>query len=398
MRAEGAESGLATGISWDPFSPEENPYLTYRRLRDERPAYYNAERDVWALTRFEDVQAAARDWETFRHEPDGVDLDDTGETIWGKGNFLDMDPPHHDELRNLVRKYFTPKAIAEHEEFVRTRTRSLIDAFADGDTVDVASAFSFPLTLATGPGRLLGFSDEELAVLGPSFRAAMVRDFGETEIPKSAVEGADRVRAALIEAIADRRRSPRQDLLSDVVVQGGDVLVDDEAIGLSFILFAAAIDTASSLISSSLLLLAENPDQRELLIREPERIPAAVEEFARVEAPVQYTARNVTRDVTIQGVQIPGGSRAVLVIGAANHDERRFDRPDQVDVTRESKRHLSFGEGIHFCLGAPLARLDARVAIEEFLARFPEFGADGPRRRLSKHNLRGFTQLTLSIG
>lgn len=381
-------------VVYDPFSPAtvENPYPTYRILRDNFPVYLNEELGVWAVSRFEDVQQVARDWKAFSSAR-GVDLDNTNQELSGPGNFLEMDPPRHDELRKIVRNIFTPKSMQSHEGWVRGKAEELAAGFVERGTADLAEEFSsrLPLLMAC---HLLGFPEEDSELMGRLFREAFQRTPGTGGIPSHAVDANAKMQDYFMEAIAERRKRPREDVLSQVVTAeiGGEQL-EEETTGMCFLLFAAAIETTSSLISNSLLALGRHPDERAKLIEDPSSISSAIEELLRYDSPIQHLERTTTRPVEMYGRTIPEGAWVVLLFGSANRDERVFDDPDRLDVTRQIKRHLAFGEGIHHCLGAPLARLEARVALETLLPRIREYEVLGPVKRLSKQNLRGLVSL-----
>ena len=377
---------------------DEEPYQIYRTLRDESPLYHDERYDLWVLSRFEDVRAAMRDWRAFSQEP-GVDIDGHGQALIGSGDILDMDPPRHDELRALVQrtKTFAPKNIQALEPKIKALVEGFVDAFIDRGEADLVKDFTYPLPLRMGP-ELIGFPVADLPMLDEWHSASMIRNVGDPELPPSAVEGARKVQEYVGELVAERRRRPREDLVSEIVTAelDGERLAD-EAVGLIFILFVASIDTTSGLISNSLLHLERHPEQRAMLAGDPSLIPNAVEEMLRYDAPVQFNARTATRDIEMYGRRVPEGARVIMLFGSANRDERQFEDPDRLDVTRKIRRHLGFGEGIHHCIGAPLARLESKVAFETLLTRIPEYEVVGPVERMTKQNLRGLTSLPVEF-
>jgi cytochrome P450 len=390
-----------TVTAFDPFrtgAVDEDPYRVYRRLRDETPFYHDERWDLWVVSRYEDVASALKDWRTFSQEPD-VDIDGfMDELLDADGNILVMDPPRHTALRRLVQgtNAFSAASIGAMEPRITALVDGLIDGMlADGGRADAVEGFTYPLPLAVGPV-LIGFPAEDLPMIDAWQRQTQPRTPGVRGIPPEAFEAAAKIRAYIEDLVADRRRHPRGDLVSQIAAGTVDgEPLGTEAVGLTFILFEASIDTTSGLLSNALLALARSPDQRRLLAEDRSLIPNAVEEFLRYDMPVQFNARTLTRDVTLHGVTAPRDARAILLFGSANRDERQFEDPDRLDVTRRVGRHLGFGIGIHQCIGAPLARLEAKIALERFLARIPEYELDGPYERITKQNLRGLKHLPI---
>jgi len=372
-------------LVWDPLDQLADPYPTYRRLRDEAPAYWNADREMWALSRFDDIHAASRDWETFSSAGGtGNDADDTYQMFLPAGDVAATDPPLHTRLRGALRMAFSPSQIrVKFEEPVRTRANSLIDAFADTGHADFAQGFARRLP-SHAMFTWFGFPDEDHEQLNSWFALMLDRVRGQRALPATALAARDQMRGYLEEAVADRRRTPRDDLLGFLVAAHAEGQVStDEITGSCMLLFQAGIITTSGLISNSLLNLARFPDQRRLLHDEPGRLPVAIEELLRFDAPIQALVRTTTTDVDIRGTTIPAGSRVNLIWGSANRDERRWPDADQLDIDRDPQRHVAFGEGIHHCLGAPLARLEGRIALEELLRRIPDYEVDGPVLRVA---------------
>jgi len=384
-------------VHWDPLVILDDPYPVYRRLRDEAPVYRNAERDIWALSRFEDVQRAARDWATFS-SAEGNDHDDFPLLLAPEGDLAGVDPPTHTRLRRVVHVAFGPAEIrGRFEPLVRTAATRLIDRFADRGTADFARELARPL-----PAQMvcawLGFPEQDHPQLIDWFGHLGDRTPGARELPPSAIAARDLMRSYIDATAAERRVAPRDDLLSVLVeAEATGRMSRDEVIGLSMLLFLAGITTTAGLISNSLFHLDRFPDQRELMRREPERIPAAIEELLRFEAPIQTLMRTANEDVEARGTTIPKGAHVSLIWASANRDERRWPDPDRIDITRQPQRHVAFGEGIHHCIGAPLARLEARIAFEELFRRIPSYTVSGPIRRIQTATDRGLESLPVAF-
>ena len=357
--------------------------------------YRNARRGFWALSRFADVQSAARDWETFSNRG-GVDLSGSVSLV-GDGGFLGMDPPRHDELRRIVRDRFTPKAILGLDGALREHVGAVTARLVERGRGDLAGELARPLPLRTICA-LLGFPAEDDARLGQWFDAMVRRVPGTAEIPGEARSAAEAMRGYLDEAADLRARALGDDVFSALVAaEHHGELTREERTGICVLLFLAGISTAAGLISTSLYLLSVHPAQRAGLVRHPARIPGAVEELTRYVSPVQALARTTTRPVELHGSSIPEGERVLLVYGAANRDPRRFPNPDDLDLERERSRHLGFGEGIHFCLGAPLARLQLRVVLETLLPSIPDFELAGPVKWMTTPGDRGLDSLPVEF-
>ena len=387
-------------LAWNPLVQLDDPYPTYRRLRDEAPLYYAPDADLWALTRFDDVQAAAQDWETFSSTAGGTgnDVDDTYQLFLPAGDLAGVDPPVHTRLRGALRLAFSPSALrARFEPIVRRKVNELIDPFAGAGHADFARDLARPV-----PGTTMfswfGFPETDHPQLLAWFGEMLERDPGRKALPARAIAGRDALRDYIRATAADRRAHRREDLISFLVdaVAAGQ-MSDDELLGGSMLLFVAGITTTSGLISNSLLHLARFPDQRALIRRDPSILPAAIEELVRFDAPIQALARTATRDIAIHDGLIPAGRQVALVWASANRDERRWADPDRLDVTRAPQRHVAFGDGIHHCLGAPLARLEARIVFEELFRRIPDYAIDGPIVRVPTPTDRAIESLPVAF-
>jgi cytochrome P450 len=381
-------------VAFDPLVQDE-PYAAYRALRESSPVYRNEARGFWALSRFDDVQRAAREWTGFS-SAGGVNLDDTL-SLTGAGNFIAADPPDHDRLRRVVRGRFTPPAVAAMEAATREDVQRVVRAASRAGGFDAAGALAWAIPVRT-ISRLLGLPVEDEATLRDWLRAVIHRDAESDRLPASARAAGGELRAYLTAHLAARREAPGDDLLSDIVAgQARGELDEAELPGLCILLYVAGTETVADFIGSALVALAEHPGQRTLLAAQPELGGAAVEELLRFESPVQYQVRTAMVLTELHGQTIAPGDRVALLWAAANRDERRWNRPDELDIARTSKRNLAFGEGIHHCLGAPLARLQGRIVLEEVLRAIPDYRLDGPVERIATHNTRGVARLPLAV-
>jgi cytochrome P450 len=367
---------MSAPFVYDPARPDfaDHAFEIYRTLRDHHRVYHNPERRFFALSRFEDVRGAA-------NEPVLFSSEDTSISQGLLPTIQSLDPPRHDSLRTLVNGVFTRRRVSAMEPRIREIAAELLGALARTGGGDLLHAFASQI-----PSRVIG----EMIGVPPERREAFlawteamvaVDPSGPTDT-RRLLEPATQIYAEFTKLLAERRDRRRDDLMSallDAEVDGMR-LSDEELLGFCFVLIVAGNDTTTNLIANGAVRLAQHPEQRARLVREPARIPGAIEEMLRYDSPAQVLPRRVTRDVELFGVPVPAGAELMLVWGAANHDEREFEDPERFDVTRTLRRHLAFGQGIHFCLGSHLARLEARVAFEELLARLPDYRLAAPPR------------------
>jgi cytochrome P450 len=376
---------------YDPLSFYDDPYPLYQRLRDEAPLYRNEEREVWVLSRYGDVQAAARDWRGLISGR-GVDID-VEDYSMGPGDVLNMDPPRHNELRRILHQDFTPKRIATLEPFVRSCVVQLLDVMVEEGRGDLAQQFAqrLPLTVICA---LWGLPPGDHKMIEDWFVRIVERIPGEVAVQKDVWTASEELRTYIAAAVDERRKTPREDLLSTVARALEDGRMDDEEVsGMTQILLVAGIHTTSTFIANSLLLLAPLPDERRALAESSELIPVAIEELLRYETPVQWLARRSANDMRLHDRVIKAGDRVILLWASANRDERRFANPDVLDLRRAPEHHVAFGEGIHHCIGAPLARMESRIAFEEFFRRVPDYEITGPIERMFTRQERGLASL-----
>jgi cytochrome P450 len=382
-------------IGYDPLQFYEDPYPIYRHLRNNAPVYRNEDRDVWVLSRYHDVQWAARDWKRFISGR-GVDIDVEDYSL-GPGDFLDLDPPRHDELRRVIHDAFSPKRISALESFVRASVVDLIEPIVEAGGGDLAKDFAQRLPLGV-ICELWGVPRVDHAQIEEWFVRMVERVPGEVAVQDDVWAAADEMHDYVADAVRQRRRTPRDDLLGIIARALEDGRMSEEEVdGMTRILLVAGIHTTSTFIANTFLLLEALPAERRILATEPETMPAAIEELLRYETPVQWLARRTATDVEVQGSTIACGERVILLWAAANRDERKFVEPDVLDFRRERVRHVAFGEGIHHCIGAPLARLESRIAFEEFFRRVPEYEVIGPVERMFTRQERGLASLPVRI-
>jgi cytochrome P450 len=371
-------------LRWDPFDRtlHKRPYDVWRRLRDEAPVYRNEEFDFYALSRFADVMDASLDTETFSSEH-GITLDGITDEPWASPKpMIMMDPPDHTALRKMVNRTFFRTQVTTLEDRVRSLCRDYLDTYVGSDGFDYVRDFSMKLPVVV-ISSLLGFPEEDHDNLREWSDAQLHRDEGAPQLSEEGQEATTKLFGYYADQIQLRHVTPADDIVgnlmtTDLVQSGKQTRRLDDAELLMFVAMinVAGNETVARLLGWAALTLARNPDQRAKLVADPGLIGGAVEELLRYDAPSPVQGRYTVRDVTYHDTLIPAGSRVALLTGSAGRDERQYENPDTFDVERTGIRHISFGHGSHFCLGAALARLEARVALEETLARFPTWDVD----------------------
>lgn len=388
---------VATRFVYDPFSPtiQEDPYPYYRVLRDQYPVYHNAERDFWAISRYQDLLAASRDWRSFSNRR-GVELDEVTDvypSTFGPGIVINTDPPEHDRIRKVVHGAFTVKSVRKLEDVIRQHVRDLFDELRAGSVADLAAGFAWRLPVRT-ISSILGYPAQDRDFIQNWMFELEARNSDLAVMPESARTAAQEFADYIRALAAERKAHPRDDLISLMgEAERSGQLAEGETRGLTFILTLAGIDTTACLLSNALFRLEPLPEDRAWMAASPQAIPGAVEEILRFESPVQGLARVAARDVTLHGETIPDGAWVWLIHASANRDDRQYHEPDRLDLHRDPPRHLAFGDGIHHCIGAPLARLEGRIALAEFLTTFPDYSIVGPNERLHQHTTRGWVHL-----
>ena len=365
-------TGPVTAREYDPYAADlrADPYPIYAWLRDEAPVYRNPDKGFFAVSRFADVLETLHDWTTYSSGK-GITLEGLPPDI--QPEMITMDPPRHDELRTLVKRAFTPKAINQLEPRVDAIARDIVAGLDPSgfDLVDDVAGLVPSAVIA----EMLGIPLSDRPLFRGWIEVLIRRKPDEPETITAAQQASKELSEYLAAQIAARRPDTTDDLIGYAVrvADESGAMDDEELLGFVRLLLVAGNETTINLIGNAFLDLARHPDQRARLAGVPGLTANAVEEVLRFESPVPQLCRTVTRDVRRHGVDIPAGSVVVMVFGAANRDEREFPDPDRFDVSRRIDRHLALGHGIHHCLGAALARVQARAAIDAVLARFPDF-------------------------
>ena len=393
-------------LYWDPFDTDidTSPYGTWRRMRDEAPVYRNERYDFFALSRFSDVNAAHRDPASFV-SGHGTVLELMGHELYQQpGMMIFMDPPQHDSMRALVSRAFTPRRVSALEERVREVCREHLDPQVGGPGFDYLQDFGAQLPSKI-ISSLLGVPDGDRPHVLEMIDTVFHIEPGVGMINDVSLGAQIELNAYLQAQLAERRDRPRDDLLTALVeaeLKEDDGtsrrLSDSEGAGFANLLVSAGTETVARLLGWAAVVLDAHPDQRAELVRDPSLVPNAVEELLRYEAPSPVQGRWTSRDVELHGQVIRRDSKVLLLTGSAGRDERAYPDPDRFDVHRRFDQHVSLGIGPHFCLGAALARLEGRVALEETLARFPRWEVDHARAvRLHTSTVRGFKNVPIRL-
>jgi cytochrome P450 len=392
-----------TAVEFDPFSDEyfDDPTEVYRRLRDEAPVFHSERYGFYALSRFDDVVTAHRDWKGFSsaHGVDLSSLSQDPDVIRNFRSIIMMDPPEHDRLRALVSRVFTPRAVTALEPMVREVVTSFL-APLDDDEFDAVADFSalFPVEIIS---RMLGVPAGERQQIREWLDVSLHREPGRMDPTPEGVDAMIQAGAYYYGLVADKRESPGDDMLTrltQVTVDRGDGvetgLDDDEIAGFATLLGGAGAETVTKLIGNAVLLFHRYPDQWRRVLDDPAVIPQAVEEILRILPPSQYQGRFSAEDREFQGGTIPAGFPVLLITGAATRDPRAFDRPDDFDIDRTPSVAIGFGHGVHSCLGAALARMESRIAIEEIAKRWSRLAVDeSGLRRVHMSNVAGYSHV-----
>jgi len=382
------------------FAVHDDPYAVYARLRGEAPAYWNPDLRFWALSRFGDVLEAFRDFGTFS-STGGVALESRRDRSRERPAFeqlIEMDPPEHTVFRQLLSRVFTVRRMSEMEDEVRRIVSGYVDAVVELGEADLVADITspFPMDVISA---VLGISEADRPFLRRVSDQVLVREDGSMQMPREALEGMFEMLDYFQDDLDRRSTTGDEGLISDLIVLevDGRALTEAELLGFCVLLVIAGHETTTKMVSNGIEILSRHPDQRDELVADPDLMPGAVEEVLRFHNSTQYMHRTLTRDHEMHGGQMSEGDSVLLLIGAANHDEREFGpTAEEFDIHRRPERHLAFGYGAHFCLGAALARLEGRVALEEIHRRLPDYEVDHDAKvRFHSSNVTGWAKLPI---
>jgi len=396
-----------TAVSWDPYRQDltPNPYPTYKRLREEMPLYYNEEHDFYAVSRYADIEATLRDRDLFSSAHGDILEFIKARSVMPDSVFIHQDPPKHTAYRALMQRIITPKRMFAVEQDIRALCARSLDPLIGADRFDFITNLGAEMPMRA-VSMLLGIPEKDQTAIRESVDARMRTEAGkpidlahQQAIQQEALAGFE-------EYISWREKNPSDDMMSELLQTDFKdpegvtrKLTRDEISNIVNVVAGAGNETTNRLIGWMGKTLAEHPDQRRDIVKNPGLIPQAIEELLRFEPPGPFLAREVMRDMELYGRKIPKGAAMMLLVAAGNRDESRFVNGDSFDIHREQRPHMTFGQGIHVCIGAPLARLEGRVAMEEVLKRFPEWEVDYDNAVLSStSSVRGWDSLPVWVG
>lgn len=383
-------------VYWDPFDEaiDEAPYEVWKQLRDEAPVYFNDRYGFYALSRYEDVERAHRDPTTYLSSH-GTVLELMGENKIPTGMMIFQDPPEHTQLRSMAARAFTPRRVTELEPHVREICRGLLANWRPGESFDFVDDFGgiLPSMVIC---ELLGVPEADRAWTKATIDRTFHIEPGVGMINDKSLIAQIEMHEYLSKLLAERRQHPGDDLLSALAQQE---LTDQECCDFANLLVSAGTETVAKLLGWTAVVLAAHPDQRAMIAADPSLAANAVEELLRFEAPSPVQGRWTSRDVEVQGTTIPAGSKVLLLTGSAGRDERKYPEAERFDVRRQFDHHVSFGFGIHFCIGAALARLEGKVALTEALVHAPEWEVDlAEAKRVYTSTVRGWSHVPVTMG
>ncbi len=393
-----------TRVYYDPYDADisADPFPTYRRLRDEAPIYYNERFDVWALSRHDDVEPGLVDWQTFSNvRSDILEIIQSGLDL-PPGVVMFEDPPLHTMHRGLMARVFSPKRMNELEDQVRAYCRACLDPLIGTDRFDFVADLGEQMPMRV-IGMLLGIPENHQEMVRTKQDARLRTDEGK---PMAVKQDAIADGSMFADYIEWRAEHPSDDLMTALLHaefedEHGEkrTLSRAEVLSYTQVIAGAGNETTGRLIGWLGKVLGDHPDQRRLIAEDRSLIPGTIEETLRFQPTGPHIARYVARDVDYYGTTVPAGSAMLLLVGSANRDERRWTDPDRFDVRRDEGAHLTFGFGTHFCLGAALARLEGRIALDEVLNRFPDWEVDETNIEMaSTSTVRGWKSMPVVIG
>ncbi len=383
------------------YAFHEDPYPTYRRLREEAPVYHNPDLEFWALSRHADVVAAFRD-NTRLSSANGVSLDPSayGPNAHKVMSFLAMDDPRHMRMRRLVSKGFTPRRVADLEERILELTLRYLEPAVGAREFDWISEFAGKLPMDV-ISELMGVPESDRNEIRRLADLVVHREEGVLDVPVAAMEASLHLVGYYADMLAERRKKETSDLTSALLEAeiDGDRLTDDEIIGFMFLMVVAGNETTTKLLGNALYWGVHNKSEVAQVLRDPARAPQWVEETLRYDTSSQIVARTAVADIELHDTTIRSGDKVLLLIGSANRDSDVFDTADDFRIGRDSSQKIaSFGGGVHFCLGAHLARLEANIALEQFARRVADYEIDEDRcERVHSTNVRGFAALPVEV-
>ena len=400
-------AAAADVLSWDPYRTDlaQNPYPMYKRLREEMPLYYNEEHDFYALSRYADIETSLRDRDLFSSAHGDILEFIKARSVMPDSVFIHQDPPKHTAYRALMQRIITPKRMYAVEQDIRALCARSLDPLVGGDRFDFIANLGAEVPMRA-VSMLLGIPEKDQAAIRESVDARMRTEAGKPIDLANQQAIQQEALAGFEEYITWREKNPSDDMMTELLQtpfkdpEGVTrKLTRDEISNIVNVVAGAGNETTNRLIGWMGKTLSEHPDQRRDIARNLALVPQAIEELLRFEPPGPFLAREVMRDMELYGRKIPKGAAMILLVAAGNRDESRFVNGDTFNIHREQRPHMTFGQGIHVCIGAPLARLEGRVVMEEVLKRFPEWEVDYDNSVLSStSSVRGWDSLPVWVG
>lgn len=385
-------------VEFDPYSyaTQQDPYPIYARLRDEAPLYYNEKYRFWTVSRFDDCKAVLKDFVLFSSAK-GIELQGRQEVAFA--DVMTSDPPDHTRLRQVMSERFQPAKVAALEPMMRTTARSLLAQCSGAGQMDLIADYAGRLPMLI-MSRLLNYPPEDDAQIMKWTNDAVHTEEGVQGLTAAGIEGLINLGHYNEEIIRQRSSAPPgEDLVSHLLAALRAGRINHvEAKGYLQLLAFAGHETTTKLIGNAVFQLWKHPDMRQRVLEDPALIAAAIEETLRYDTSVQLQARTTTRECQMHGRVVPAGSRMAVLFGSAGRDQRKYQRADVFDISRNSRDHIGFGFGVHSCLGAPLARLEARIALEELFRTTGRYEVDESHARIvHSTNVRGFRRLPIAF-